>query len=245
MNCPCRNGDPRFRRRRLFDRHEAVAFAPERRRQRLGISTPAQECHTSGGTRACWSLPRTVGAAVSHLCRETALGFCRLAKPCGLHRRRASRGTPPGCLRPHLAVKWQALLAADHGRPSVSEAIEVQSSSRPDEWGKWTTVPTTARQADGYTIGVWSDSHSTVTVEVGIGPSGQEVSRGENDVPPRTVKERRQGRAKTLQMHEPILAGTRIAVRLRSPQSNDAVRVAIELWPQRGIAPDTRRHGAL
>jgi len=122
----------------------------------------------------------------------------------------------------------------------MSEAIDVRSSGRPDEWGEWTTVPTLLQQADGYTIAVWSDSHSTVTVEVGIGPSGTEVSRGEHEVPPRRLKERRQGQAKTLQVHEPILAGTRIAVRIRSPQSNDAVRVAIELWPKRVIAPDTR-----
>ena len=127
----------------------------------------------------------------------------------------------------------------------MSEAIEVRSSSRSDEWGKWTTVPTTLQQADGYTIAVWSDSHFTVTVDVGMGPSGEEVSRGENEVPPRRLKERRQGRAKTLQVYEPILAVTRIAVRLRSPQANDAVRVAIELWPKRVIAPDTRGRWAL
>jgi hypothetical protein len=122
----------------------------------------------------------------------------------------------------------------------MSEAIDVRSSSRPGDWGEWTTVPTQLQQADGYTIAVWSDSHATVTVEVGIGLSSEEVSRGENEVPPRRLKERRQGQAKTLQVHEPILAGTRIAVRMRSPQSNDAVRVAIELWPKRVIAPDTR-----
>ena len=122
----------------------------------------------------------------------------------------------------------------------MSEAIDVRSSSRPGEWGDWASVSTRLQQADGYTIAVWSDSHATVTVEVGVGPSGEEVSRGEHEVPPRRVKERRQGQAKTLQVHEPILAGTRIAVRIRSPQSNDAVRVAIELWPQRTIAPDTR-----
>ncbi len=116
----------------------------------------------------------------------------------------------------------------------MSEAIEVRSSSRSDEWGEWTTVPTMLQQADGYTIAVWSGSHSTVTVDVGIGPSGKEVSRGENEVPARSFKERRQGRAKTFQVHEPILTGTRIAARIKSPQSNDAVRVAVEFWPKRG-----------
>ena len=115
----------------------------------------------------------------------------------------------------------------------MAEAIEARSSSRSDEWGQWTTVFTTTQQADGYTIAVWSDSHATVTVDVGIGRAGEEVSRGENDVPPRRFKERRQGRAKTFQMHEPIHAGTRIAARMRSPQANDAVRVAVELWPPR------------
>ncbi len=119
----------------------------------------------------------------------------------------------------------------------MSEAIEVRSSSQSDEWGKWTTVPTMLQQADGYTIAVWSDSHSTVTVDVGIGLSGEEVSRGENEVPPRRFKERRQGRAKTFQVHEPILAGTRIAARIKSPQSNDAVRVAVERWPKRTPVP--------
>ena len=127
----------------------------------------------------------------------------------------------------------------------MSEAIDVRSSSRPSEWGEWATLPMLLQPADGYTIAAWSDSHATVTVEVGVGPSGEEVSRGEHEVPPRRVKERRQGQAKTLQVHEPILAGTRIAVRLRSPESNDAVRIAIELWPKRVIAPDTRGHGAL
>ena len=119
----------------------------------------------------------------------------------------------------------------------MSEAIEVRSSSQSDEWGKWTTVSTTLQQADGYTIAVWSDSHSTVTVDVGIGLSGEEVSPGENEVPPRRFKERRQGRAKTFQVHEPILAGTRIAARIKSPQSNDAVRVAVERWPKRTPVP--------
>ena len=119
----------------------------------------------------------------------------------------------------------------------MAEAIEVRSSSRSDEWGQWTPVFTTLHQADGYTIAVWSDSHSTVTVEVGIGRSGEEVSRGENDVPPRRLKERRQGRAKTFQVHEPIQAGTRIAARMRSPQANDVVRVAVELWPTRTPGP--------
>src|SRR5262249_43373878 len=105
----------------------------------------------------------------------------------------------------------------------MSEAIDVRSSGRPDEWGEWTTVPTLLQRVDGYTIAVWSDSHATVTVEVGIGPSGEEVSRGKHEVPPRSWKERRQGQAKTLPVHEPILAGTRIAVRIRSSQANDAV----------------------
>ncbi len=126
------------------------------------------------------------------------------------------------------------LLAASQGKPIMSEAIEVRSAGRPGEWGEWTTVPTTLQQADGYTIAVWSDSHSTVTVDVGIGPSGKEVSRGENEVSPRSFKERRQGRAKIFQVHEPILAGMRIAARSKSPQSNDAVRVAVEFWPKRG-----------
>jgi hypothetical protein len=110
----------------------------------------------------------------------------------------------------------------------MSEAIEVRSSSRSDEWGEWITVPTTLQQADAYTIAVWSDSHSTVTVDVGTGPSGKEVSRGEHEVPPRSFKERRQGRAKIFRGHGAILAGTRIAARIKSPQSNDAVRVAVE-----------------
>jgi hypothetical protein len=127
----------------------------------------------------------------------------------------------------------------------MSEAIDVRSSSRPGEWGGWATVPTLLQQADGYTIAVWSDSHATVTVEWAFGPSGEEVSRGEHEVPPRRLKERRQGQANTLQVHEPILAGTRIAARIPSPQSNDAVRVAIELWSQRAIVPDTRGRWAL
>ena len=116
----------------------------------------------------------------------------------------------------------------------MPEAIDVRSSGQSGEWGKWTTVPTTSQQADGFTIAVWSDSHSSVTVDTGIGPSGNEVSRGENAVPPRSFKQRQQGRATIFQMHEPILAGTRIAARLKSPQSNDVVRVVAELWPKRG-----------
>ena len=54
----------------------------------------------------------------------------------------------------------------------MSEAIDVRSSSRPGEWGDWASVSTRLQQADGYTIAVWSDSHATVTVEVGVGPSG-------------------------------------------------------------------------
>ena len=120
----------------------------------------------------------------------------------------------------------------------MSEAIEVRSSSRSDEWGEWTTVPTMLQQADGYTIAVWSGSHSTVTVDVGIGPSGKEVSRGgDNEVVARSFAERRQGQAKTFQVHELILAGTRIAARIKSPQSNDAVRVAVERWPKRTPVP--------
>jgi hypothetical protein len=116
----------------------------------------------------------------------------------------------------------------------MSEAIDVRSSGQIGEWGGWTTIPTTSRQADGFTIAVWSDSPSAVTVDVGIGPSGTEVSRGEHAVPPRSFKERQQGRARILQMHEPIAVGTRIAVRLKSPRSNDVVRVVAELWPRRG-----------
>jgi hypothetical protein len=137
------------------------------------------------------------------------------------------------------------LLAPYKERSIMSEAIDVRSSSRADEWGEWITVPRLAQPADGYTIAVWSDSHSTVAVDVGTGPSRKEVSRGEHGVPPRTFKERRHGQAKTFQVHEPILAGTRIAVRIRSPQTNDAVRVAIELWPKRVIAPDTLRRWAM
>jgi hypothetical protein len=80
----------------------------------------------------------------------------------------------------------------------MAEAIEVRSSSRSDEWGKWTTLSTTVRQADG-SIAVWSDSHFALTVDVGIGRASEEVSRGEYVVPPRRFKERRQGRAKTFQ----------------------------------------------
>ena len=113
-------------------------------------------------------------------------------------------------------------------------AIEVRSSSRSNEWGEWTTVPTMLQQADGYTIAVWSDSRSTIIVDVGIGPSGKEMSRGgQNEVLARSFEERRQGQAKTFQVHELILAGTRIAARIKSPQSNDAVRVAVEFWPER------------
>ena len=115
----------------------------------------------------------------------------------------------------------------------MAEAIDVRSSSRSDEWGQWTTVFTTTQQADGYTIAVWSDPHSTVTVDVGTGRAGEEVSRGEYVVPPRRFKERRQGRAKAFQVPEPIHASTRIAARMRSPQANDVVRVAVELWSPR------------
>src|SRR5262245_27443774 len=133
----------------------------------------------------------------------------------------------------------------DQDTLTMSEAIDVRSSSRPREWGEWATLPMLLQEADGYTIAVWSGSTAMVTVAVGIGPSVEEVSRGEHEVPPRRWKERRQGLAKTLPVQEPILAGTRIAVRLRSPESNDAVRVAIALWPQRTIAPDTRARWAL
>src|SRR5262245_55891582 len=102
----------------------------------------------------------------------------------------------------------------------MSEAIEVRSSSRSDEWGKWTTVFTTLHQADGYTIAVWSDSHSTVTVEVGIGRMGEEVSRGENDVPPRRFKDRRQGRAKTFQPRSPSFAPRKAAAITASTNTN-------------------------
>jgi hypothetical protein len=116
----------------------------------------------------------------------------------------------------------------------MSEAIAVHSASRPDEWGAWATVPTTLQPADGYTIAVWSDSHAIVTVDVGMGPTGQEVSGGEHAVPPRSFKDRRVGRATIFQVHEAISAGTRIAARVKAPQSNDAVRVAVEFWPKRG-----------
>src|SRR5262249_19898438 len=83
----------------------------------------------------------------------------------------------------------------------------------------WTTVSTTVRQADGYTIAVWSDSHSTVTVDLGIGRAGEEASRGENVVPPRRFTERRQGRAKTFQVPGPIHAGTQVPAQMGSSQS--------------------------
>ena len=113
-------------------------------------------------------------------------------------------------------------------------AIAVHSASRPDAWGAWTTVPTTLQPADGYTVAVWSDSPAAVTVEVGMGSAGQEVSGGEHAVPPRSFKDRRAGRATTIHVHEPISATTRVAARVRAPQANETVRVAVELWPPPG-----------
>ncbi len=143
-------------------------------------------------------------------------------------------GGPAGSQAQLIMSLGRDPIAWQQERPIMSEATDVRSSGQTGEWGEWTTIPTTSRQTDGFTIAVWSDSQSVVTVDVGIGASGNEVSRGENAVPPRSFRERHQGRAKIVRVHEPIPVGTRIAVRLKSPQSNDVVRVVAELWPTRG-----------